>query len=160
VPSLVVDSPLGLLTLTEAGDNIVALAWGAGLRARNTPLLSRAAEQLEEYFAGRRRDFDLPLDPAGTPFRRRVWSQMQRIPFGRTVSYGTLADRLGTAARAVGGACGANPIPILIPCHRVLAGDGRIGGYSGGGGVDTKRFLLALEGVACAPQVTTRVGAS
>ncbi len=160
MPSLVVDSPLGLLTITQDGDSIVALAWGARARTTPTSLLSRAADQLEAYFAGRRREFDLPLDPAGSAFRRRVWSQMRRIPFGETVSYGTLAKRLDTAARAVGGACGANPIPILIPCHRVLAGGGRIGGYSGGSGVDTKRFLLALESVACAPQVTTRAGAS
>ena len=160
MPSLVVDSPLGPLTLTEDRHSIVTLKWGAAPGTRGTPLLSRAAEQLEEYFAGGRSVFDLPLNPAGSPFRLRVWSQMRRIPFGQTMSYGALAKRLGTAARAVGGACGANPIPILIPCHRVLAGGGRIGGYSGGRGVDTKRFLLALEGAAGAPQVTTGTGAS
>ena len=160
MPSLVLESPLGPLTLTEDGHSIVTLAWGAAPSTRGTPLLSRAAEQLEEYFAGGRSAFDLPLNPAGSPFRRRVWSQMRRIPFGQTMSYGALAKRLGTAARAVGGACGANPIPILIPCHRVLAGGGRIGGYSGGRGVDTKRFLLALEDAAGAPQVTTGTGAS
>lgn len=146
--TLVVDSPVGPLALTDDGQSIVALSWRLPPRSRETPLLARAASQLKAYFAGHRRDFDLPLAPAGSAFRRRVWMEMTAIPFGATLSYGALARRLGTAARAVGGACGANPIPILIPCHRVLAGDGRIGGYSGGAGIETKRFLLALEGVS------------
>jgi len=113
-----------------------------------TPLLAEAAQQLGEYFAGTRRNFDLPLDPAGTPFQRRVWTEMARIPFGATESYGALARKTGSVARAVGGACGANPIPIVIPCHRVVAEGGGLGGFSGGTGPATKRALLELEGVA------------
>jgi methylated-DNA-[protein]-cysteine S-methyltransferase len=166
MPSLVIDTPVGCLTLSAEAQSIVAVSWGSPSRSCETPLLVRAAAQLEAYFAGRRRDFDLPLKPLGSIFRQRVWMEMKAIPFGTTLSYGALAKRLGTAARAVGGACGANPIPILIPCHRVLASNGRIGGYSGGSGVETKQFLLALEGVslareppAHAPLVTSPAGA-
>jgi methylated-DNA-[protein]-cysteine S-methyltransferase len=151
-----IESPVGRLSITEAGGAVVRIAWAgrqAGDRADNpgaqpgeTPLLTRAAEQLDQYFAGTRRDFDLPLDPAGTPFQRRVWAEMARIPFGATASYGALARKVGSVARAVGGACGANPIPIVIPCHRVLGEGGALGGFSGGTGPATKRALLELEG--------------
>jgi methylated-DNA-[protein]-cysteine S-methyltransferase len=102
--------------------------------------------QLDAYFAGRRRTFDLRLEPAGTAFQRRVWRGLLTIPFGETLSYGALAARLGRGAhpRAVGMANGRNPIPIVIPCHRVIGADGRLTGY--GGGLDRKRRLLALEG--------------
>jgi methylated-DNA-[protein]-cysteine S-methyltransferase len=157
-----IESPVGRLSITEADGALVCIAWsdygadhGAGDRTGDlgaqpgeTPLLARAAEQLGEYFAGARRDFDLPLDPAGTPFQRRVWTEMVRIPFGATASYGALARKTGSVARAVGGACGANPIPIVIPCHRVVGKGGALGGFSGGAGPPTKRALLELEGVA------------
>jgi len=104
------------------------------------------ARQLADYFAGRRQDFDLPVDPPGTPFQRQVWAELARIPYGRTVSYGELARRVGrpAAARAVGAANGANPVPIVLPCHRVIGADGSLTGY--GGGLPIKRALLALEG--------------
>lgn len=149
----IIDSPVGRLSITEAGGTVVRIAWSdheAGepqAQPGETPLLARAAQQLSEYFAGTRRDFDLPLDPAGTPFQRRVWTEMARIPFGATESYGALARKTGSVARAVGGACGANPIPIVIPCHRVVAEGGALGGFSGGTGPETKRALLELEGV-------------
>ncbi len=147
-----IESPVGRLSITEAGGAVVRIAWAdhqAGDsrgQIGETPLLARAAEQLGEYFAGARRDFDLPLDPAGTPFQRRVWTEMARLPFGATESYGALARKTGSVARAVGGACGANPIPIVIPCHRVVGKGGAPGGFSGGAGVETKIALLDLEG--------------
>jgi methylated-DNA-[protein]-cysteine S-methyltransferase len=107
--------------------------------------VAEAIRQLREYFAGKRTGFDLPLAPKGTEFQRAVWRQLQEIPYGATISYGELARRVGNtkAARAVGSANGANPLPIVIPCHRVIAGDGSIGGF--GGGLPTKEILLALE---------------
>ena len=153
-----IDSPVGRLSITEAGGAVVRIAWcdheaepragERGAQPGKAPLLDRAAEQLGEYFAGTRHDFDLPLNPAGTPFQRRVWTEMARIPFGATESYGALTRRAGSVARAIGGACGANPIPIVIPCHRVVGEGGALGGFSGGAGPATKRALLELEGVA------------
>jgi len=138
-------SPLGPLTLFEEAGAIVALDWGRAPAGAATPLLSVAREQLDAYFTGRLKAFDLPLRPAGTPFQKAVWDLMRAIPYGATRTYGELAHELKSAPRAVGGACGRNPIPILIPCHRVLGAAGRLGGYSGGAGVDTKRALLRLE---------------
>ncbi len=149
----IIESPVGRLSITEANGALVRIAWSdheagdARAQPGETPLLARAAEQLGEYFAGARRDFDLPLNPAGTAFQRRVWTEMARIPFGATESYGALARKTGSVARAIGGACGANPIPIVIPCHRVVGAGGTLGGFSGGAGVATKLALLELEGV-------------
>ena len=108
-------------------------------------LLAEAARQLEEYFAGRRRHFDLPLDVTGTEFQRRVWKAVSEIPYGQTMTYAQLAAHIGSprAFRAVGAANGANPVSILVPCHRVVASGGGLGGYSGG--LDLKKRLLALE---------------
>ena len=151
-PTLTIDSPLGPLTLTSAAGALVALDW----RSDATPtsdeptlddsgaILTAAARQLDEYFAGRRTTFDLPLRPHGTAFQQRVWSAMLEIPCGRTATYGDLARRLDSAPRAVGGACGRNPMPIIIPCHRVVGGAGK-GGYSGFGGLSTKDWLLKHE---------------
>ena len=142
-----IESPVGPLTVTAEDCAITAVDFGPGGGAiPNAGLLADAAQQLAAYFAGARRDFDLPLSPQGTPFRLRVWAAMQAIPYGETRSYGDLARMLGTAPRAVGGACGANPIPLVIPCHRVTGSGGALGGFSGGAGCDTKRHLLALEG--------------
>ena len=107
--------------------------------------------QLREYFAGSRRTFDLPLEPRGTPFERRVWSRLREIPYGATTSYGAIANEFGlvNAARAVGRANGANPIPIIIPCHRVIGADGTLTGF--GGGLPLKRALLELEGAIAPP---------
>ena len=150
--AIIIESPVGRLSITEANGALVRIAWSEPgfddprAQPSETALLARAVEQLGEYFAGTRQDFDLPLDPAGTPFQRRVWIEMARIPFGATASYGSLARKTGSVARAVGGACGANPIPIVIPCHRVVGEGGALGGFSGGAGPTTKRALLELEG--------------
>lgn len=111
----------------------------------NSPLLDRTLRQLDEYFAGTRRVFDLPLSPIGTPFRLRVWDALRKIPFGRTISYGELARRMGdvAATRAVAQANGQNFISIVIPCHRVIGADGTLTGY--GGGLERKRWLLQHE---------------
>ncbi|MPY70048.1 MAG: methylated-DNA--[protein]-cysteine S-methyltransferase [Alphaproteobacteria bacterium] len=145
--SLSLHSPLGPLTVTEADGAIVSLDWGWRARQGEAEngLLGLARDQLMEYFDGARTGFALPLSPAGTPFQRRVWRQMMAIPYGATQSYGEMAALCGGGARAVGTACGRNPIPVIIPCHRVVATGGRIGGYSGGGGPATKNFLLTLE---------------
>ena len=147
MPQFAINTPIGPLAIAEEEDAIVSIDWGWPAVSAETPLLLRAAEQIQAYFAGRRTVFDLPLAPPGTPFQRRVWQALAAIPYGRTRSYGELAAELGTAPRALGGACGRNPIPVVIPCHRVLAADRRLGGYSGLDGIDTKRFLLTLEGV-------------
>lgn len=138
-------SPIGDLTITCEDGAVVLLDWGWARDQSIDDLLNEAKAQLEAYFDGSRKTFDLPLMPAGTDFQRRVWQSMQTIPYGETRSYGAMARDLGSAARAVGAACGANPIPVLIPCHRVLAAAG-MGGYSGEGGLKTKISLLRLEG--------------
>ncbi|CAA7621099.1 methylated-DNA--[protein]-cysteine S-methyltransferase [Magnetospirillum sp. SS-4] len=147
MPQLAFNTPIGPLALFEADGAIVAIDWGWLPENEDSPLLLKARDQLEEYFEGRRTTFDLPLAPHGTPFQRRVWNALSEIPFGATLTYGQLADRLGTAPRALGGACGRNPIPVVIPCHRVLAAGGGLGGYSGIDGIETKEFLLRLEGM-------------
>jgi methylated-DNA-[protein]-cysteine S-methyltransferase len=144
--SLSISSPVGNLVLDEQDGAIVAIRWAEGVGGNGSPLLAEAARQIDAYFAAKLKGFDLPLRPAGSVFERRVWDAMLRIPYGETRCYGDLAGELGSAARAVGGACGKNPIPIVIPCHRVL-GKGWMGGYSGAGGLKTKQALLAIEGV-------------
>lgn len=110
-------------------------------------LLDRLSHQLGEYFAGKRREFDLPLNPKGTSFQKAVWSVLQSIPYGETLTYGEVAARLGQpqSARAVGGACGKNPVLLLIPCHRVVGKDGTLTGFSAAGGVAVKAQLLSHE---------------
>ena len=147
------DTPIGRLLIAgdEAGlrhirfddarrDRDIGADW-----RRGTTHLERAIEQLRAYFAGERQDFDLALAAEGTSFRRSVWSELVHIPYGETISYGELARRVGdpAAARAVGAANGANPLPIVVPCHRVIGADGRLTGF--GGGLPNKRWLLALE---------------
>jgi len=149
MPSLSMPSPVGHLTIDERDDRVVAIRWtpsSFGAPSGNgSPLLAEAARQLAAYFDGKLSCFDLPLTPGGSPFEARVWAAMQAIPYGQTRSYGDLAMAVGSAPRAVGRACGTNPIPIVIPCHRVLA-KGGLGGYSGDGGLVTKQRLLDLEG--------------
>lgn len=144
--SLSIHSPLGPLTITEEDNSIVRLDWGWSRDSAETGLLALARDQIDEYFHGDRDRFRLPLSPGGTAFQKSVWTQMVRIPFGRTETYAGLARNIGSAARAVGMACAANPIPLLIPCHRVVGADGRLAGYSGGDGPATKQFLLEHEG--------------
>src|SRR5437016_7044234 len=149
MPSLSIPSLIGDLTIEEQDDAIIAINWANRPAGNGSPLLAEAARQLAAYFDGKLSHFDLPLAPAGSPFERSVWAAMQAIPFGQTRCYGDLAHTVGSAPRAVGRACGKNPIPIVIPCHRVLA-KGGMGGYSGEGGLVTKQRLLALEGALLA----------
>jgi methylated-DNA-[protein]-cysteine S-methyltransferase len=142
-------SPVGELLLT-AEDGALTGVWFAGSHQPSGPqddqALQSARKQLQAYFVGSLRDFDLPLAPRGTPFQHRVWQEIGRIPYGSTVSYGELARRLGAprAVRAAAGATGRNPLAIVIPCHRVIGADGSLTGY--GGGLERKRLLLRLEG--------------
>lgn len=150
------DTPIGTLRLVgsegrlERVDlpNAAARAPDAAWREERrvlSPALEAAKKQLLEYFDERRRGFDLPLAPGGTPFQRRVWDELRRIRYGETISYGELARRIGkpTASRAVGAANGRNPLAIVVPCHRVIGADGTLTGY--GGGLPAKQALLALE---------------
>lgn len=150
-------SPIGVLAIgvTEHGVAEMTILNPGQRRAefshdpKSAQLVVAAANQLEEYFAGNRERFDLPFDLAGTEFQKSVWLEIAKINKGETQSYGELAARIQKpmAARAVGGAVGANPIPIVIGCHRILGSSGTLTGYSGGGGLETKRWLLDFEGV-------------
>jgi len=144
MPQLSLHSPLGDVTVSEEGGAVVALDWGWGRDQQETSLLRTARAQLYSYFDGELTAFDLPLAPGGTMFQQRVWQALRGIPYGQTRSYAELAASLRSAPRAVGQANAANPIPIIIPCHRVVAANG-LGGYSGGDGLSTKRALLELE---------------
>ena len=153
IRSAVIQSPFGPLKLQAIGDAISAIGFAdepadAPDRRSADELLQAAAIQLDAYFAGRRRQFDLPLAPAGTAFQQRVWAALREIPFGDTDSYGALAGRIGAAgsARAVGAANRSNPIAIVVPCHRVIGSDGALTGYAGG--LERKRRLLLLESSA------------
>lgn len=137
-------TPVGDLTISVANSTIISLDWGWAQNQDHLPLLQNTKSQLDEYFDGHREKFELPLAPQGTKYQQRVWSLIGQIPHRKTETYGNLAEVLNSSARAVGNACGANPIPIIIPCHRVLAING-IGGYSGEAGVETKIALLRLE---------------
>lgn len=142
------DTPLGRLVVESRAGDIVALRWGNDDRTEagdSDDVLQEACRQLSDYFGRRSRDFRLPLAPAGTNFQRQAWRALQAIPYGRSVTYGRLAAELDSDPRAVGGACAANPIPIIIPCHRVVAAASD-GGFSAPGGLVTKRYLLGLEG--------------
>jgi methylated-DNA-[protein]-cysteine S-methyltransferase len=163
----VIESPVGSLLLAAGDAGVTRLAFespdgthsaapewtqstrGGGSAERH---LAAARAQLAEYFSGERQRFDLPLAPRGTPFQLRVWRALQEIPFGRTMSYGELARRLGspTAMRAVGGANARNPIAVIVPCHRVIGANGALTGF--GGGMQRKRWLLEHEGVLPAMQ--------
>ena len=144
MPQLSLHTSIGDLSIAEEDGAIVSVDWGFGRDQTVTPLLARARDQLFAYLDGHLTRFDLPLNPAGTPYRRRVWAVLCDIPYGATRSYADIARQAGGSPRSIGQANGSNPIPIIIPCHRVLATTG-IGGYSGGEGLQTKRALLALE---------------
>lgn len=136
-------SLLGPITIFEEGGKIISLLFSYSEHSDSSPLLEKAKEEIEEYFQGKRKTFDLPLDAKGTEFQKRVWKELLDIRYGETLSYGEIGDRIGTKAyRAIGNACGKNPIPILIPCHRVVGKD-NIGGFSLG--LDLKRKLLDIE---------------
>ena len=145
MPQLSLHSPVGDITVAEEDGALVSVDWGWVEKQAETPLLKRARDQLNEYFDGQRQSFDLPLAPAGTNYQRRVWAALSQIPFGTTKTYAEIAANAGGSPRSVGQANGRNPLPLLIPCHRVVATQG-LGGYSGGEGIDTKIWLLAREG--------------
>ncbi len=145
MPRWTLPSPLGPLTVTETEGAITALVWGGG-GTDETPLLRAAARQLQAYFDGSLACFDVPIHVQGSDFQGAVCAAMSAIPNGETRTYGEIARDLGVPAQAVGQACGGNPIPILVPCHRVL-GAGGLGGYSGVGGVETRVWLLRHEKV-------------
>lgn len=146
MPYLPINTPLGPVTVFEEDDAIVIVEFGRAPGGEETPLLASARVQLEAFFDGQLHRFSLPLKPQGSSFQQRAWAALGRIPYGETRTYGDIARALGSTARAVGGACARNPIPILIPCHRVVGAGGRLTGYSGGEGVETKLALLRLEG--------------
>lgn len=145
--TLLMDSPVGPIGLNGDVSSITSLDWGIAGTLPAGPLADRALAQLSEYFAGKQRDFDLPLAPRGSEFQQRFYAALCAIPYGETRTYGDLASELDVSAQAIGQACGANPIAILIPCHRVL-GATSLGGFSGAGGVEAKVELLKLEGAA------------
>jgi len=158
VATLVMSSPVGVLRLTASVSGVKSIEVIKGSRATNATvpwngagaIVRQAEKELREYFSGRRQKFTVKLDLDGTEFQRTAWEAMRRIPFGSTISYGDQAKAIGKpkAFRAVGSANGRNPVPIIVPCHRVLASDGSLGGYSLG--LSMKRRLLALEGVSVA----------
>lgn len=150
-----IDSPIGKLKLVASDRGLVAILWANEnpRRVRLAPdadaprhaILQKTESQLAEYFTGKRQQFDLPLDPRGTPFQRSVWDALRAIPYGETRTYGQLARQLGnpSATRAVGAANGRNPIAIIVPCHRVVGSTGKLTGFAGG--LQAKSFLLDLE---------------
>jgi len=138
-------TPVGTLSIFEEDEKIIVVEWGQAPESETTPLLKETKAQLSAYFSAKLTDFDLPLAPHGTEHQKKVWDQMCEIPFGETWTYGDIAKNIGSAGQAVGGACGRNPIPIIIPCHRVVGAGGKMTGYSGLGGVDTKLQLLRME---------------
>jgi methylated-DNA-[protein]-cysteine S-methyltransferase len=144
MPHVSLHTPIGDVTVFEHDGAIVALDWGWVEDQAQTALLDRARQQLDAYFDGALKTFDLPLAPVGTPYRRAVWDALCTIPYGETRTYIDIARIAGGSPRSVGQANGRNPIPLIIPCHRVVA-TGHLGGYSGGEGLPTKRWLLALE---------------
>lgn len=138
-------TPLGYMTLFEDNGFLVNVEFAHKEGGRQTPLLAKAFLQLDEYFNKKRQVFELPLAPEGTKFQSKVWDALQKIPYGKTISYKTLAELCGNAkaSRAVGGANHRNPLPIFIPCHRVIGANGQLVGY--GGGLSIKQFLINLE---------------
>ena len=155
------DSPIGPILLAGDGDSLTLLGFPSGSMARrheqdwveDKKPFKDVIKQLDQYFKGEREEFDLPLAPMGTNFQQSVWQALTEIPYGETWSYGQLAKHIGRpkASRAVGAANGVNPIPIIVPCHRVIGSSGKLTGF--GGGLETKAFLLDLESKATAPEL-------
>ena len=146
------ESPVGLLAIHMTGDAITALDWvNTEDSPPDTPDQIEVTRQIAAYFAGNLQNFTLPLTPEGTVHQKKVWAEMSKIPFGDLRTYGDLAQTISSGAQAVGNACSKNPIPIIVPCHRIIAAGGGIGGYSGRGGIVTKQILLTLEGAEPGP---------
>ena len=149
--SISFDSPIGAITVEASNEKITRLTIGQrSPDLGSSKTLGEAKKQLTAYFAGRLTKFELPLELQGTEFQKAVWKQISKIGYGKTLSYADIAAKIGKplASRAVGGAVGSNPVPIIVGCHRVLGASGRITGYSGGDGLPTKRWLLTLEDIA------------
>ncbi len=148
------EAPVGWVTVEATGEKITGLTMTSrkGAEFGSSAVLREAKQQLLAYFAGKLTKFDLPVELNGTEFQKAVWKQISKIPFGKTLSYADIAKKLGKplASRAVGGAVGSNPVPLVVGCHRVMGASGRITGYSGGEGIPTKRWLLALEQIKSA----------
>ena len=145
---LSMSSPIGPLTLFEEDGAIIALEWGKAnnpKKQENNEILLEARKQLNDYFDTTRKNFDLPLAPKGSKFQQTVWCWLTRIPYGQVRTYKDGATNINSAPRAIGSACGRNPIPIIIPCHRVIRTDGELGGFSAFNGLETKKNLLYLE---------------
>ena len=138
-------SPVGWLTFFEKSENLIVLEWGRANNCTETPFLNKVKQELTEYFNTGRTRFTIPLQPTGTIFQTSVWNYIADIPYGQTRTYGEVAKKINSAARAVGNACGKNPIPIFIPCHRIIGAKAKLTGFSGGLGVQTKQVLLTLE---------------
>ena len=140
-----IDTPLGRMYLASDGESITGLKFGTCEKDTPDAVLLMAKSELEEYFAGERKDFAVPVKPEGTAFQQKVWSALREIPYGETATYGEIAKRIGNekACRAVGMANNRNPIAIIVPCHRVIGAGGSLTGYAGG--IDKKEFLLKLE---------------
>ena len=151
----VLETPLGTVAVCTSRGSVVEVAFvesstnGFAETDSDAALAKKAASQLHEYFAGKRKSFELPLKFSGTKFQEQIWKEIGKVPFGETAAYKVLATRIGKpqASRAVGGAVGANPIGIIVGCHRILGSSGKLTGYSGGSGVPTKKQLLDLEGI-------------
>jgi methylated-DNA-[protein]-cysteine S-methyltransferase len=144
----VLETPIGKLWLESDGEAITRSAFvnpGRGRHARPPKVLTEAVTQMEAYFAGRRKKFDLPLYLVGSPYRRKVWDRLMEVPYGRAITYEALSKRVGGVARSAGSACAINPLLILVPCHRVLGSNGLLTGYAGG--LWRKKWLLEQEGV-------------
>ena len=144
------DSPIGAITIEATNDKITSLTIGESRpNLGSSKMLGEAKRQMSAYFAGKLTKFDLPVQLEGTEFQKAVWKQIAKVGFGKTTSYAQIAEKLGKplASRAVGGAVGANPVPLIVGCHRVLGASGKITGYSGGEGLPTKRLLLQLESI-------------
>ena len=137
--------PFGTIGVVEEDGAITKLIWEGSDQGESSGAAVEAVRQLELYFSGKLQVFDLPLAPRGTPFQQQVYAEMSAIPLGETLTYGDIADKLEVAPQPVGQACGSNPIPIIIPCHRVVGLEG-LGGFSAPGGVETKVKLLRFEG--------------
>ena len=146
MPCVSLQSPLGPLTIHEDDGFLTSVDWTWSKNQQETGLLAMMRDQLTNYFDGALTDFSLPLAPTGTPFQHRVWKAMCDIPYGEVQSYGQIAKKLRSGPRAVGMACARNPLPIFIPCHRVVGANGTLTGYSGGTGLASKEYLLTLEG--------------
>ena len=140
-------TPVGPLTVFTEKDHVVVIEFARAPAGEPDALATETKKQIDAYFKGALQNFDVPLNPQGTDFQKAVWQQMNKTAYSTMITYGDIANALNTAARPVGGACGRNPIPIIIPCHRVVGAAGKLTGYSGGDGLPTKRALLRLEGI-------------